>query len=230
MTDTRRQSSTGPAWGEAHLALDAVVAYVDDELSPGARRRALSHLAGCPECACEVIAQTQTRLALRAASTPMLPSSLLSSLRAIPQEAELPEPPAGLAVGPRGELVTMLRAVPSPVGSTSPADRPDRRRLLDRRVRLGAGAIVSGLALGALMVSGTPNVGVSPSSPMPRSTLDARMQLGTAVRDTARDTPTRRAVLSPNPSLAPSVAPAVVPAVRVAGRPETVGPAHEHVR
>src|SRR3954452_681743 len=98
MTELRGQPSAGPAWGGGHLALDAIVAYVDEELSPGARRRALEHLARCVECAGEVVAQTQPRWAFRASAPPSLPSSLLSSLRAIPEQAELPGPPAGLAV------------------------------------------------------------------------------------------------------------------------------------
>jgi len=143
MTELRGQPSAGPAWG-GHIALDAIVAYVDEELSSGAQRRALEHLSRCPECAAEVIAQTQARLALRGSTAPSLPSSLLSSLRAIPQEAELPAPPAGLGVGPSGEVVSILR---------EPADQSARRRS-DRRVRLGAGAVVTGIALGGLMVAG----------------------------------------------------------------------------
>lgn len=143
MTELRGQPSAGPAWG-GHLALDAIVAYVDEELSSGARRRALEHLSRCSECAAEVIAQTQARLALRGSIAPTLPSSLLSSLRSIPIDTELPEPPAGLAVSSDGELVAVLR---DPARST-------RRRPPDRRVRLGAGAVVTGLALGGLMIAG----------------------------------------------------------------------------
>jgi hypothetical protein len=140
MTQVRGQPSTGPGWG-SHLALDAIVAYVDEELSPAARRRALEHLARCPECASEVVAQTQARLALRGSAAPSLPSALLSSLRAIPTETELPGPPAGLAVTSEGQLVSVLR-------------EPSEPRRRHRGVRLGAGAVVTGLALGGLMVAG----------------------------------------------------------------------------
>lgn len=146
MIELPGQSPTGPAWGGGHLATDAIVAYVDEELSPGARRRALEHLARCADCAAEVVAQTQARWALRASAAPTLPSSLLSSLRAIPQEAELPAPPAGLAIGPDGQLVSMLRE----------PGRSGGRRRPDRWVWLGAGAVVSGLALGALVVGSDP--------------------------------------------------------------------------
>jgi hypothetical protein len=138
----------GSAWGGGHLALDAIVAYVDEELSSGARRRALEHLSGCRECAGEVVAQTQARIALRASSAPSLPSSLMHNLRDIPLHTELPEPPAGLSVGADGQLFEIQRA-----------PHRSRRRPSDRWVRLGAGAVMSGLAIGALVVvnSTTPN-------------------------------------------------------------------------
>ncbi|HTF52944.1 MAG TPA: zf-HC2 domain-containing protein [Pseudonocardia sp.] len=217
MTELRGQLSAGPAWG-GHLALDAIVAYVDEELSPGARRRALEHLARCSQCAAEVIAQTQARLALRGSAAPSLPSSLLSTLRAIPAEAELPAPPAGLAVGPDGELVSMLRE-----------PRPSRRHP-DRRVRLGAGVVASGLALGGLMVASnatgpgvTPTASMNPASSVGRSAilggvspisgigaatgpsrsiLDARLQYGGAS--------IVRTVPSPAPSSAPAAPPTLI--------------------
>jgi anti-sigma factor RsiW len=149
----RRQSSIGLAWG-GHLALDAIVAYVDEELSPSARRRALEHLSRCPECAAEVVAQTQARLALRRSTAPSLPSSLLSALRAIPDQAELPEPPAGLAVSADGQLVSVLREPGEP-----------RRRPRDRRVMLGAGVVVTGLALGGLTAAvGAPGGSLTPAA------------------------------------------------------------------
>ena len=39
MTGGRRFSLSSPDWGQAHLTLDAIVAYVDDELSPVAHAR-----------------------------------------------------------------------------------------------------------------------------------------------------------------------------------------------
>lgn len=182
MTELRARHVARPARGGnggSHLALDAIVAYVDEELTPGARRRALEHLARCTECAAEVVAQTQARWLLRASAAPSLPSSLLSSLRAIPQETELPEPPAGLAVGPDGELVSVLR----PVRPKAARERVDRRAMFgfDRRVLLGAGAAVSGLALSALAVAGdadpgaaTPVASLNGGSTSPASTAWAR--------------------------------------------------------
>jgi len=176
MTDGRRHFPLGSAssvWGSDHLGPDAIVAFVDDELAPGARRRALAHLSGCGECAAEVVEQTQARIFLKASSVPSTPSSLLASLRDIPSHAELPAPPAGLAVGPHGELVSMVR------------NRPERHRgVLERRgVRVGAGAVVSGIALGAMVLTGsqvsTPAPGASGVAPR-----DVRLQLG-GLRDTA---------------------------------------------
>jgi anti-sigma factor RsiW len=173
MTQLRGQSPTGPAWGGGHLATDAIVAYVDEELTPGARRRALEHLARCGECAAEVVAQTQARWALRASAAPSLPSSLLSSLRAIPQEAELPAPPAGLSVGPDGQLVTMLRE----------PRRGSGRRRPDRRIRLGAGAVVSGLALGALIAGADP--GLPAGGPQTTASFGGAVPVGDISRPVA---------------------------------------------
>jgi anti-sigma factor RsiW len=100
-----RITVTAPDWGEDHLTLDAVVAYVDDELGPGPYGRASRHVANCDECRAQVAAQRQARAALRTAGGPRLPSSLLSALRSIPEHADLPAAPADLAVSPDGQLV-----------------------------------------------------------------------------------------------------------------------------
>jgi len=60
MTDLRGWGSSVP-----HLLPDAVVAYVDGELSAGSHDRASSHVAGCPFCAAEVAAQRQARAAVQ---------------------------------------------------------------------------------------------------------------------------------------------------------------------
>ena len=44
-----------------HLALDALVAFVDGELSPSAYDRAAAHLAHCSACSAEAAAQRQAR-------------------------------------------------------------------------------------------------------------------------------------------------------------------------
>ncbi|MFC5993966.1 hypothetical protein ACFQE5_07055 [Pseudonocardia hispaniensis] len=187
MTHARRRFSVStPSWGEGHLTLDAIVAFVDDELAAGAHARATQHLDHCTECAEEVVAQVQVRSALRSAATPSMPSSLLSSLRAIPQDVDLPEPPAGLAVSPDGQLVTALRHPPAevfPLGETVPRPASGRRRM-----RAGAGVAVTGLALGALVFS-APSASVDSvagTPPVDRGVLGGPVLGGTvpAVLDT----------------------------------------------
>lgn len=171
MSDGRwRITVTTPDWGQDHLSLDAIVAYVDDELDHGPQERATRHIAQCAECEAQIIAQGQTRSALRTAGGPVLPSALLSNLRSIPQSAELPPPPAGLAITRDGHLVSVLRpdAPPAPDvaetrdsgtgtqgapgtrGVPSRQHRPVRRTPVQRRLRVGTCVAVSGIALGAL--------------------------------------------------------------------------------
>jgi len=192
MTGARRFSLSSPDWGQAHLTLDAIVAYVDDELSPVAHARAQAHLECCGECRAEVVAQRQARTALRGAGGPNLPSSLLHSLRSIPVEAELPPMPPGLGVTADGQFV-LLRdvpqaapgptcpdptcpgpACPAPAGHAhlppaglgpGPAAAPRR---FSRRARFGA---VSGLALGALAVGALATPAGTPEPATPTGAL-----------------------------------------------------------
>jgi anti-sigma factor RsiW len=152
---------TAPDWGSDHLSPDAVVAYVDDELAPGPHARATQHLAGCRECAAQVVAQGQARAALRTADCPSMPSSLLSSLRSIPMETEIPGPPAGLAVAPDGQLMSVLRPehAARSQGTSSHGRRPHRG------LRFGTGVAVSGLAFGAIAFALPTDVGGSAEPP-----------------------------------------------------------------
>ncbi|MGQ4601013.1 hypothetical protein [Nocardia sp. R6R-6] len=72
-----------------HLASEAIAAYVDGELRMNAYLRAAQHLSLCPECAAEVDAQQQARIALRHAGNVAIPTGLHDSLTRIPL-AELP--------------------------------------------------------------------------------------------------------------------------------------------
>ncbi|GAA4559915.1 anti-sigma factor family protein [Pseudonocardia xishanensis] len=165
MTDAGRRFGRGtPDWGVDHLSLDAVVAFVDNELSAAAHERATRHVAACGDCAAEVVAQGQVRSALRSAHEPHVPSSLLSKLGSIPRDTDLPGPPPGLAMSPEGELVSVLRPERMPSAGLGPmvspaglngAQVPGQSR---RRIRVGATA-VSGLALGALAFVGLPAAG-----------------------------------------------------------------------
>ena len=75
-----------------HLALDAVVAYVDGELSLTAFQRASAHLVRCSSCAAEVADQVAAQQLLRAAELPRMPGSLFDALRSIPVAAPLDPP------------------------------------------------------------------------------------------------------------------------------------------
>ncbi len=156
--------------GPSHLLPDAVVAFVDGELSPTACDRAASHIARCAICAAEISAQRQARAAVRAADTPPPPAGLLALLRAIPQEVELPTTPDGLAVTDDGQLVTVQRPDRvAPLGSGQPFGSSPKlgegKAVLGfrfgRRSAQGAGVVVSGLVLGALALV---NSGSSPVS------------------------------------------------------------------
>jgi anti-sigma factor RsiW len=205
---------TTPDWGHDHLSSDAIVAYVDDELAPGPHLRATQHLAQCPECAAQVVAQGQARAALRTAGCPSLPSSLLSSLRSIPQDTDLPGPPPGLAVTPDGQFVSVLRPeraeqAPGHGGSAAPQGHRTHRRMW-----LGTGVAVTGLAAGAIAfavpaaVSGSAAPAPGDADTVPRPVLggtatpvDARLELAPA--------PQPAAVTSAPPSVAPTSAPPV---------------------
>ncbi|WP_207920409.1 zf-HC2 domain-containing protein [Saccharopolyspora aridisoli] len=169
-------------WGlpEQHLALDALVAFVDGELSPSAHDRAVAHLAGCPACTADAAAQRQARAAVRAADTPSVSPELLQALQAIPSSAELPAQPENLALTEDGQLVTVSRperlkrfgsgpvlgsSTPlggsqQPLGTrvTSYDDPPEGSadRRASRRTKQGAGVVFSGLVLGALAFMNLP--------------------------------------------------------------------------
>lgn len=67
-----------------HLASEAIAAYVDGELRMNPYLRAAEHLARCPECAAEVEAQQQARIALRQSAQISAPNGLHDTLSRIP--------------------------------------------------------------------------------------------------------------------------------------------------
>lgn len=101
-----------------HLALEAVVAYVDGELSPSARARAEAHVGACRQCSSDVAAQREAKGALRGAGGPDLPGDLLTRLCRIPFTTEL-QPP-GMTLAMHGEQLLWSRSVPA---DTVPVDR-----------------------------------------------------------------------------------------------------------
>jgi hypothetical protein len=199
---------TTPDWGHDHLSSDAIVAYVDEELAPGPHLRATQHLAQCPECAAQVVAQGQARAALRTADCPSLPSSLLSSLRSIPQDTDLPAPPAGLAVTPDGQFVSVLRPERVARGATradSGAPQGDRPH---RRMWLGTGVAVTGLAAGAIAFAVPAAVsGSAAPAPGEAGAVNRPALGGTATPVDAR----LQLVPAPQPAAATSVPPSVAP-------------------
>lgn len=121
-----------------HLTLDAVVAFADGEMSLIPYQRAAAHVISCPVCAEDVAEQTAASEYLRHASLPRMPGSLFDSLRSIP--VALPR----------------VASVPAVVVDTQAghATRPHDHSSSGggRRFRWGAGALVAGLAVGAVVV------------------------------------------------------------------------------
>ncbi|MGH3469246.1 MAG: anti-sigma factor family protein [Thermocrispum sp.] len=187
---TRRPGPTvrlAPGWlPESHLLPDAVVAFVDDELTLGAHERAAVHLMQCTSCAADVDAQRQARAAVHSCNAPSVPAGLLASLHSIPDTTELSTMPDNLAVDDNGQLVAVQRpdrvsggppanggvaggggslGSREPLGSSSPfgtAGFPVRKP--SRRAVQGAGVVMSGLMLSALALAlGVEDSGQSPA-------------------------------------------------------------------
>ncbi|WP_199433945.1 zf-HC2 domain-containing protein [Qaidamihabitans albus] len=172
----------GWALPESHLLPDAVVAFVDNELSIGAHERAAMHIARCPGCAADVAAQRQARAAVQGAQAPAMSAGFLASLRSIPEHTDVGTTPDNLAVTVDGQLVAVQRpervaglrgGLPSaPVSSTPLSATPlggsaplgsspnvlgggHRLDAARRRAAQGAGVVVSGLVLSALVLVAT---------------------------------------------------------------------------
>jgi hypothetical protein len=135
---------------EDHLSLDAVVAFADGEMGLVAYQRAAAHVAQCESCAMEVAEQTGARQRLRAAGCPSMPSGLLDALRSIPVALPAPPPPVGISRDPEG-------------GVSRTADRGHLLR--GRGFRIGAGAIVAGLAVGAIAAAAVAERAPTPGGP-----------------------------------------------------------------
>ena len=135
-----------------HLNLDAIVAFADGEMSVVAFQRAGAHVARCLQCSGEVDQQIAARSWLRSAEAPAMPLSLLDSLRSIPVAMPSSEP----AADGRPDHSASGRL---------PGDAHVRSAHRNWRFRfLGAGALVAGLAVGALVI-GADQPGKEPSSP-----------------------------------------------------------------
>ncbi|MET8851670.1 hypothetical protein [Amycolatopsis sp. NPDC004625] len=207
-------------WGlpESHLLPDVVVAFVDGELTHGARDRAASHITRCPACAAEVRAQRQTGETIRRAGAPSMSAGFLASLQSIPEHTELPSSPDNLAITADGQLVAVQRpdrvaglrdsgvlGGVAPLGSSAPLGQSPNvlgGGRFKRRAAQGAGVVVSGLVLSALALVGTSADGdgapeTGGGSPQPANLLPAQMAV-----------PQHPAPVSTAPSTTPVAVPA----------------------
>ena len=124
-----------------HLNLDAIVAYADGEMGMVAFQRAASHVERCPQCNAEVTDQIAARAWLRSASAPTIPLGLLDTLKSIPAAVPPTTPAPGLPVDPgTGRAYRTNYSLRSGHG---------RGRLF----RFGAGALVAGFAVGAVVAT-----------------------------------------------------------------------------
>ncbi|MFK0244355.1 zf-HC2 domain-containing protein [Amycolatopsis azurea] len=191
-------------WGlpESHLLPDAIVAFVDGELTLGAQDRASAHLARCQACAAEVAAQRQAVAAVKKAGAPSMSAGFLASLCSIPQNTELPGTPDNLAMTADGQLVAIQRpdrvaglrdtgvlGGTTPLGSSAPLGQSPnvlgggRFGLARRKYAQGAGVVVSGLVLSALALVATsgdgseeqPNTGLVPPQGVNAGLLPAQL-------------------------------------------------------
>lgn len=138
---------------EDHLSLDAIVAFADGEMSLTAYQRAAAHISRCASCAADVGEQTAASEYLRQARMPTMPGSLFDVLKSIPVALPQSGPVPGVAIDPGSG-----RAVPD-------ADQASGR---GRRFRLSAGALVTGIAMGAVVVAG----GAEQQAPTPVRRVD----------------------------------------------------------
>ncbi len=137
-----------------------MVAFVDGELSMTAYQRAAAHLVRCPLCACEVAEQAGAREELRSAGSPRMPGSLSQALCSIP-----------LAMPANGQSAALKTPGVEMDPQTGHAIRIEHLARVGGRktlFRLGAGALVAGLAVGALAAA-APSAPQTPS-PSPSDT------------------------------------------------------------
>ncbi len=157
---------------DEHLTLDAVVAYADGEMGMTAYKRAAAHVMHCGACAADVAEQATASQYLRQARMPSMPGGLLDALRSIPVALpQLSDPAPG---------------TPGRPFESHPRSADEAEHGRGRRFRLGAGALVAGLAVGAVMVTavGDQPTGV-PTAPLRPDT--ASVSGASAIRTTVLD-------------------------------------------
>ena len=104
----------------AHLSAEAIAAVADGVLTGAPLARAERHLANCLDCAQEVVAQRQASFALRSASDPSVPGSLVERLCGLPLTVPLETVQTASALSPEGEpMMASFSAVARPGRATS---------------------------------------------------------------------------------------------------------------
>ena len=104
----------------AHLSAEAIAAVADGVLTGAPLARAERHLGNCLDCAQEVVAQRQASFALRSASDPSVPGSLLERLCGLPLTVPLETVQTASALSPEGEpMMASFSAVARPGRATS---------------------------------------------------------------------------------------------------------------
>lgn len=113
------------SWLGPHLGDDSS-AFVDGELTPAGRERALTHLVGCEQCRGEVDGQRRLKATLSGLSktpdAPMPSQELTARLLRLPKELAAPVTATDHASHPLGE------GMRAPAAGTVPAAGPRRRR------------------------------------------------------------------------------------------------------
>jgi hypothetical protein len=196
---------------DLHLSEDALAAYVDGILSPGADERAARHLRSCAECRAAVDVEREAKALLGAAPDPSLPAGLMARLLDVPMTADLGGTDRVLAIdGDRlgwstgstnsdTRVVERRAAAPArprpqvrPVGAARPAGRSARARRTRRGLAvslagLAFGVIASAASTGASGAAATSRIGDAPGPSTTRLVVGS-----TAPMDVTRAFPFRR--------------------------------------
>ncbi len=139
-----------------------ISALVDGELGHEARDRALSHVAGCPDCRTSLEAERAVKDLLAGAAAPAPSAAMLASLQALsrpggplpPRSRTMPQGPVVPVLPPPGRAPRGVRADPRRPTS-GPGAAAGRARRRARYAAVGA-LSVAGLVLGTAFAAGAP--------------------------------------------------------------------------
>jgi Putative zinc-finger len=137
---------------DAHLSADAVVAFVDRELSGTPEQRAAQHVDGCPECWSAVEMQRLAKSMLCGSAGPGLSDSLMQRLRAIPScSTGLPGGSDPESIGPE----SIGSGFPAAALGSGPSIGHPGQHFGSARLRRGLLGAAAGISIGVLAVTGT---------------------------------------------------------------------------